>query len=301
MRHITQLLFTTLICLCISVAAQAQACDCVCSGSTGLPDPLPIPPGMGTPTNQTECTDACTAIMYASGTYVGFLNLCTCSGAPADPPDPTDPIEAPDAATCTQVCDALNYTTNVCTPVPVELVHFDAIAQHEQIMLQWQTASEIDNAGFEVERSKDGTTWQLLDFVKGYGTTIELQQYKWVDDAPLEGISYYRLRQVDYAGTFEYSKIISVALDGDKQRDILAWPNPATEHLHFQLTQEDTYDGAVIQLYNNTGILVKTVRPDSFNTRLNQGAIFIGDLPNGFYLLRLQQGRFLMSKSFIKQ
>ncbi len=296
-QPITRGLLIAALSVCFSFSLQAQACDCVCSGATGLPDPLVIPPGG--PATAMECSDLCTSFMYTGSAFA--FGFCQCTGAPADPPDPTPPVESPDAATCATGCDALNYTMNVCTPVPVELISFEGAIQDKQVLLSWKTASEIDNAGFEVERSKDGITWQVLDFVKGSGTTVEVQDYKWSDSSPLERVNYYRLKQIDRDDTFEYSRIINITFGDVKNSTLLAWPNPAKEYINFQLTEVALYDGEVLQIYNHLGQLVKVIRPDRFNMRLNQGEIFIGDLPKGFYVLGIRQDGLLMSKSFIKQ
>lgn len=299
MQTTTKLLGVIFLLLIYSLNLQAQACDCVCSdlGPGGLPDPLPIPGVM----NAADCTTACTGAMYASSTFITFSGTCLCTGAPANPPDPTDVFEVMDAQTCADACGFLNYTTTVCTPVPVELVSFEASIQDENIVLSWKTASEIDNAGFEIERSKDGLNWQILDFVKGHGTTIEPQSYKWIDTAPLASVSYYRLKQIDNTEAFEYTKIISIALDDRKHSEVLLWPNPAHENLHFQFIDEHEYNGAMIHLYNGMGQLVKQLRPTQFNVRLNQGTLSIEDLPKGVYTLRLEQGKQLITKNFIKQ
>lgn len=295
MQTTTRFILATLALIFTSLNVQAQACDCVCSGANGLPDPLPIP-GLA---DATECTNACTTAMYASGTFI-FGN-CLCNGAPANPPDPTEPIEATDAQQCNDVCTFLNYTNNTCTPVPVEMTYFKASMQNEQILLRWETASEIDNAGFEVERSGDGINWQLIDYIKGNGTSIETQQYKWLDTAPLAGVNYYRLKQMDINAKFEYSKIVSISLNDAKPSDLLVWPNPATESISFQLINADAYDGADFSIHNGMGQLVRVVRPDNFSTRLNQGTIRLDDLSAGIYILNIRQGNSVISKHFIKR
>ena len=69
-----------------------------------------------------------------------------------------------------------------------------------QSLLTWQTASELNNAGFEVERSADAKQWEVLGFVNGHGTTMEANDYKYLDAQPMRGMNYYRLSQTDFDG-----------------------------------------------------------------------------------------------------
>jgi hypothetical protein len=99
---------------------------------------------------------------------------------------------------------------NCYTPVPVELTSFSATVNGKEVILSWITASETNNQGFEVERSISGGEFQILGFVQGNGTTTELQYYSFVDKNLIEGEYIYRLKQVDFDGSFEYSNIVYV-------------------------------------------------------------------------------------------
>ncbi len=273
---------------------QAQECTCVCSSLT---NPLPEELTQFVATEQ-QCTDQCNLLMYASSQFIG--GLCTCMGPP-NPEDPSPPITSPSATACTMGCDAAGYDNAVCTPIPVELVFFrgDVSKQHT-IALAWQTASELNNAGFEIERSADALHWQLLDFVKGFGTTIEVQNYKWQDDDPLPNINYYRLRQVDADGSFEYSEVISVGLDKQKITALLAWPNPAQDFLYFQLVGDEKYHGESIEIYDSFGKLVKTQVADRLHLRNNQGELDISTIPTGLYIIRIQVDGQFFNQKFMK-
>jgi hypothetical protein len=87
--------------------------------------------------------------------------------------------------------------------LPVELVHFSAIASDSHIQLEWATASELNNAGFEIEAGVDGRDFRRLGFVEGSGTTNEAKSYSYEFDALTPGLNYVRLRQVDFDGSFE--------------------------------------------------------------------------------------------------
>jgi hypothetical protein len=98
--------------------------------------------------------------------------------------------------------------------LPVELSSFHATAQEKSVQLEWRTSSEANNQGFEVLHSSDALQWQVLGFVEGYGTTAEGRTYSFQHLNPGSAGNYYRLRQVDFDGRFEFSKIVFVALEG---------------------------------------------------------------------------------------
>lgn len=184
----------------------------------------------------------------------------------------------------------------VCGPdklkiVPVELVKFDALKQTSGILLTWETASELDNQGFEVERSKDGQDWQRLHFVKGYGTTMTMQQYKWKDNAPKQGINYYRLKQLDLDGGFEYSKIIVVDYS-TKDFILEVFPNPTYSFIYYQVEETTTIES--VQLFDMTGRLVKSFAQK--DDRLS-----LGNVKNGLYILRVKTAAGRLQQMISKQ
>ena len=149
------------------------------------------------------------------------------------------------------------YSDAACTNVlPVELTSFTITQQAKTFLLQWQTVSETDNAGFEIQSSKDGQNWRLLDFVKGNGTTIETQDYKWYDEQPLSGVSYYRLKQVDTDGEYEYSAVIAANFKEEKDSELVVFPNPATQDVLYQVNDIDEVKS--VQLFDLYGKLLKT-------------------------------------------
>lgn len=100
------------------------------------------------------------------------------------------------------------------SPLPVELTRFDAYAQRNEVLLEWQTATESRNAQFVVERSGDGRTFSTLRTLAGAGDSRSPIDYATTDAAPLRGQSFYRLKQVDFDGTFEYSPVRAVFMGG---------------------------------------------------------------------------------------
>lgn len=94
-----------------------------------------------------------------------------------------------------------------CIVTPVELMDFDAYAEDCEVQLEWATASEIDNSHFNVERSADGYNFRTIGKVEGNGTTSDIMNYAFRDENP-SATNYYRLKQMDYDGVFEYSDVI---------------------------------------------------------------------------------------------
>lgn len=103
------------------------------------------------------------------------------------------------------------HTVTNSEPIPVELTSFTAIAEAGQVTLRWSTATEKNNKEFGIERSVDGKVFSSIGFTAGNGTTTELREYRFTDNNPAAGISYYRLKQTDYDGSFEYSHVIQVS------------------------------------------------------------------------------------------
>jgi len=105
--------------------------------------------------------------------------------------------------------------------IPVELTSFAASVADGNVVLDWTTVTELNNSGFEIQRSlsltpsqKEGalgnSDWQKIGFVTGFGTSSEVHTYSFIDQNPLLGTSYYRLKQIDFDGSFEYSNIVEV-------------------------------------------------------------------------------------------
>jgi hypothetical protein len=124
------------------------------------------------------------------------------------------------------------------TPLPVELVSFKGQANADGVNLTWRTASEQDNKGFEVQVSTDGRTFKKVGFVDSkVGTTSLMQNYSFRDSRATSGTNYYRLKQIDFDGTFEYSKTIAVNLTLASSSAV--FPTLATSDITVRLTRTD--------------------------------------------------------------
>ncbi len=181
--------------------------------------------------------------------------------------------------------------------LPVELIDFQTRLTNEGGVLTWRTASELNNSGFEVQHSKDGLNWKQLAFVKGSGTTLEEQAYKWLDSNIEYGQNYYRLKQIDYDGQFSFSLIRTIYFDKDVDLEFTLYPNPAKEQVFFQFSEKDwSEDYCLFQLYDGHGRLVrKWVRYDN-NAPLN-----LDNLPSGIYILSAYYGRLHFKELLVKE
>ncbi|MGI4973884.1 MAG: T9SS type A sorting domain-containing protein [Janthinobacterium lividum] len=145
-------------------------------------------------------------------------------------------------------------------PLPVTLVQFSAARQGAAVRVAWATASEQNSAYFVVQRSSDGRAFADVQRVAAQGTTATHHDYASLDAAPLAGLSYYRLRQVDTDGQAHYSPVVAVRFDEGPALApaLVAYPNPATSQ-GFQLqTTNLRTPGGTVQVFDNVGRLVLT-------------------------------------------
>ncbi len=170
--------------------------------------------------------------------------------------------------------------------LPVELLEFSARHQGKYNVLNWTTASETNNKGFEIERSFDGRNFESIDFVKGNGSSNVEAKYVFEDgDLYHDGLYYYRLKQVDFDGRFSYSEIEVVEVKRSKEA-VLISPNPVKDQ--FQLSwnaKDDVF--ADLQLFGRDGRLIQVLK-----SGIAQGIHPIDlskfNLAPGIYMLRLQ-------------
>lgn len=115
-------------------------------------------------------------------------------------------------------------------PLPIDLVYFNALAIENTIQLTWITASEINNDYFTIEKSIDAKVWETVLIINGAGNSSQVIEYTETDFNPISGISYYRLKQTDFDGRFEYFNIVPVKYSTSIEEDELSiFPNPATQ------------------------------------------------------------------------
>jgi hypothetical protein len=140
--------------------------------------------------------------------------------------------------------------------LPVELIKFEAkVTPSNEVKLFWQTASELNNSGFEIHKSNNGKDWETIDFVVGQGTTLEVSNYQYEDQKPLIGTNYYRLKQVDFDGAFEYSKTIAVEYNIEES-NITIFPNPSNGVVNLQINNPSNQK-MQIKILDNLGRIIR--------------------------------------------
>ncbi len=165
-------------------------------------------------------------------------------------------------------------------PLPVRLLSFSGTWEADGNRLEWQTASELINAGFDIERSVDAERFEKIGFVTGAGTTTTLTAYSFLDDGRPAPLCYYRLKQIDYNGDFSYSKTIAVR--GERDGVQYVFPNPFTDRINIVVDGEAP--ALRVRLYDLAGkkVLDRTMPSDGYMISLDIG----DELPaEGSYLL----------------
>jgi hypothetical protein len=182
-------------------------------------------------------------------------------------------------------------------PLPVKLISFSGTWKNNNVDLKWTTASEINNSHFEVEKSDNIDAWEMIGTVNGNGTTNEQQQYSFTDinaNEAHKAVLYYRLRQVDYNGNFEYSKTISLRSTETVCNDVTSWHNSAENILHI-INNCPNKNNTDILLVNSFGTVVYKAKA-SFT---DQYSISTETLKPGMYYLKLNNGQTSISKNVL--
>jgi hypothetical protein len=176
----------------------------------------------------------------------------------------------------------------------VELIDFTAVGQGKTVQLAWRTATEQNNAYFEVERSLDGLQFEVLGKVAGAGNSTAIQQYQFVDAAPVAGDNFYRLRQVDFDGGDLYSPVVTIVWTAKGELQLS--PVPVMDRLKISLP-EPQLENAHYVIFDYSGQIVRASTLLELPTALE---IDVLSLPKGMYVLQLQADRTLWRGRFLK-
>lgn len=178
--------------------------------------------------------------------------------------------------------------------LPVTLFGFNGRGDRKATVLEWQTSSELNNYGFEVQKSKNGRDWQMIDFVEGKETTSEIVNYQSRDETPFEGANYYRLKQIELDGNFEYSEVISIEYNNIDGR-IKLFPNPSHGLLNLQINNPSS-NSIKISISDNLGRSVWKKNLITGTSDLIEKIEFRGE---GIYILMVQVGEEVYYKRLI--
>jgi len=193
------------------------------------------------------------------------------------------------------------------TSLPVEFTSFETLINKNKVTLIWQTATEINNYGFQVERqkAKGESEWEVVGFVEGHGNSNSPKDYTFTDD--LLGLSLnlnlnYRLKQLDFDGNYEYSDVVEVTLAENIKEYKLEqnFPNPfnPSTEIKFSIPQNSNVK---LELFNMIGEKVATLINEEMAAGSHNYQLSISNyqLSSGIYLYRIQSGNFVQTRKLM--
>ncbi len=182
-----------------------------------------------------------------------------------------------------------------CNKTPIELLSFRGLAKENGNLILWETATEIDNDYFNVQRSFDAQNFETITTIKGQLNSTTVTSYDYLDLVPSNGIAYYRLIQVDLNGQETLSNTISV-LRTAQQGQLSLSPVPSKSVLNVQF---DAVNDVVLRIYDTTGKVLneKIVAVNAFNNNL---ILTIDNYPEGMYILSVNDGVRVQTAKFVK-
>jgi Secretion system C-terminal sorting domain len=194
-------------------------------------------------------------------------------------------------------CDFdITITGAVNPPLPIELLSFTANCGREErsVELKWMSSSEINNDYYSIERSDDATNFDVITQVKGAGNSNNVNSYYFKDNNVPNGELYYRLKQTDFNGNFEYFDI--KAVDCSVVQTASIYPNPATGE--FTVNVVGANDDVTIEMYNSIGqkVLEKVIKIE--NNIVNE-QIAIDELREGIYFVNIKVGERVETQKLI--
>ena len=177
----------------------------------------------------------------------------------------------------------INSSNDPCLPLPVKWLSFNAVKQAQTSALSWTTEHQINAEGFIVERSGNGQSFLPIGQVSALSESTAIQNYFFLDEKPLNGSNYYRIKQFDFDGQYEYSETKSVYFDNNKF-NVRAWPSPATNLLNIEV-RSGTDEEVKIRLIDISG---QVVLGKDINTQQNYTQLDISHLLPGIYNLSIE-------------
>lgn len=184
--------------------------------------------------------------------------------------------------------------------IPVELNSFSAVSYENNINLKWQTSSELNNLGFDIERRSNESDFEIIDFVEGAGNSNSIKTYTFNDKGLLPGTYYYRLNQKDYDGTFNYSDVVSTTIEIQEIKFELNQnhPNPFNPEtvIEFQLASPGF---TKLEVFNLLGEQVDILVSKNLNAGKHTIHFNAKSLSSGTYIYKLTSGNTVLTKKMV--
>ena len=184
--------------------------------------------------------------------------------------------------------------------IPVELTSFTAnVNPSGNVVLNWSTATEVNNQMFEIERRVEGSDFYRIGYVEGFGTTSEPQEYSYIDNSVTTGTYYYRLKQIDFNGTFEYFNEVMVDVQGPLGYNLVQnYPNPfnPSTRIDFNIAEPTMVRLAV---YNLLGEEVQVLRNEFMQPGFYNVNFDASNLPSGMYIYKLETASYTQARKMM--
>jgi len=182
-------------------------------------------------------------------------------------------------------------------PLPIDLTSFTAELNGDDVDILWTVASQVNNDYYSILRSIDAYDWYEIGRVEGAGNSNQIMEYKFTDEDPYIGLSYYKLKQTDFDGMFEEFYPVSVSYDVEII-GLLISPNPVTDILTLTMDGNLHNDLHVIRIFDNNGNLILR---NNLLGNLENYKVDIKELSSGMYIVKVKNRRQLGIGKFIKK
>lgn len=234
---------------------------------------------------KSNCQNFCTASAFEGG-VMPDLNGITVSQATNGVSNSDAVIVVPGTTWCTYAA------------LPIELISFTLKPLVDRkVELGWITSSEINNDYFTLERSLNGQQWEVIAQIAGAGNSTELLEYSFIDENPLFGVSYYRLKQTDYDGEKNYSQILSYTQENDKLGIMELYPNPVENILTVIIQTQNEQGLVIIESINGKEVYAHKI----FGSGIHQVYFDMETFSNGMYFVKFSDSQSTSVMTIVKK
>lgn len=207
-----------------------------------------------------------------------------------NPPDLTLGTWVDGAGGLCPIGEFVTFSGDVQSTLPVALTYFSGILTKDEISLSWETAVEINNDYFQVERKVGEREFEMIGTITGAGNSKDTHTYQFTDRSPGQGLNYYRLKQVDFDGQFEYSKVIQFrnSIKGNQVGEF--YPNPSSSSSPFLDYYSESRRSISIEVYDFSGRLLQKEQK-SINPGQHKVALQLETIGKGIFMVKIISGQ----------